>query len=114
MPRRWKPTIFEREVRLKRGANRAVDKARQAKDRWRIYTGLRPPRQRLVFDHIALLVMVVFDGKIAWVHIEQSLHEADHRPAVSWRRVSVQPIENRRFCRHGFIAADPAKAFTVG
>jgi hypothetical protein len=28
-----KPTIFEREDRLKRGANREVDKARQAKDR---------------------------------------------------------------------------------
>lgn len=49
----WKPTVFEREVRLRRGANRAVDKARQAKDRCRIYKGLGLPRQRLVFQDAA-------------------------------------------------------------
>jgi len=38
MPRGCEPTIFETEVRLKRGANRAVNKARQAKDRWARYT----------------------------------------------------------------------------
>ncbi|EGP54090.1 hypothetical protein Agau_P200306 (plasmid) [Agrobacterium tumefaciens F2] len=38
MPRGQKPTIFERKVRLERGANRAMNKARQAKDRWNTNT----------------------------------------------------------------------------
>jgi hypothetical protein len=59
MLRRWKPTVFEREVRLKRGANRAVDKARQAKDRWRIHKGLKLPSQRLVFIATNIRIKVV-------------------------------------------------------
>lgn len=61
----WKPTVFEREVRLRRGANRAVDKARQAKDRCRIYKGLGLPRQRLVFQDAAFSLWLYSSNCVA-------------------------------------------------